>query len=144
MICQLCLASPEVRDGVMVRHDRAHGRLCPMSGEPPFVWDEVATRAAVKGRSGEVCEACCRQRATDMHHRIPRSLGGGWHPANILHVCRGCHDWLEEGKHRAEARGRGLLLRSADDPAKVPVTRLTGVTLFLSDDISAPLKKRGR
>lgn len=109
-----------------------------------FLWGESDTRPAVEGRSGGICEACGAARATDKHHRIPRSLGGGWHPSNILDLCRICHDWLEEGKNRGEARSKGLLLNSTDDPRAVPITRFTGITTFLSDDITPPLKRKRR
>ena len=57
------------------------------------------------------CEArvvdICTGRAVDMHEALPRSAGGDpTDPANILNVCRPCHDWI--GNHPAKAVGLGL------------------------------------
>ena len=107
----------------------------------PHAWNESDTRAAVAGRSGGICEGCCAARACDMHHRVPRSLGGKWIPANILHLCRPCHNRVTETKYIKEAEARGLSLRSYEDPENIPVQRLTGETTYLSNDVSPPLRR---
>ncbi len=136
MICHLCLVGIEVDDGVVAGHKDTDGQLCPASGEAVWTWDEAATRAAVAGRSGGICEVCCARRATDMHHRVPRSLRGRWTPANILHICRQCHTWLtDDPKGQRAARERGLSLNRTEDPEKIPVKRLTGELNFLSNDL---------
>lgn len=62
----------------------------------------------------------------DVHHRRARGMGGrdsheAWinAPENLLLLCRGCHDWIEE--HRREARWKGWLLGAGDVPSEVPV-----------------------
>jgi len=42
-------------------------------------------------RSGEVCEWCHRQRATQIHHIKKRSQGGKDDPDNLIHLCMDCH-----------------------------------------------------
>jgi hypothetical protein len=59
-----------------------------------------AAKAEVRGRSGGWCEAstpACppdRHRATQAHHRLPRSQGGKHDPDNLLDVCTPAHDWI--------------------------------------------------
>lgn len=103
-----------------------------------YAWDEANTREAAKGRSGGICEFCSSARATDMHHRISRGVGGKWSPANILHICRACHS----DANRPEAYESGLSLRRHEDPEAVRVHRKTGETVFLSDDVTPPLKRK--
>jgi 5-methylcytosine-specific restriction endonuclease McrA len=98
-------------------------------------WDERTTREAVKGRSGGICELC-RHRATEMHHRKARGMGGGrgkWSPANILHLCGSCHRWAT--RNPLAAYERGVSLRDYDIPDWVPVTRDDGSSFQPSDDV---------
>ncbi len=140
-ICHVCLGSMTVEGGLVSKHRDSKGRRCPMSEQPPYVWDEIGTRETVPGRSGGICEICARRPATDMHHRVPRSLGGKWTPANILHVCRECHTWItDDPQGQQVAVKNGLSLRSHDNPERIPVQRLTGETLFLSDQLLPPRK----
>lgn len=53
-----------------------------------------------------LCELCHVRRAVDPHHRLPRGRGGTDDDLNIIHLCRGCHSWIEH--HPTEARERGL------------------------------------
>ncbi len=137
MVCHVCLNDVGVDDmGLVVEHAGLDG-ACWMSGAEPFTWDEAATRPAVKGRSGGVCESCQQQQATDMHHRISAGAGGWWSPAQIIHLCRPCHSWVTD--HPKEAYEKGLSVRSTDNPADIPVLQQTGALLFLSDDILPPV-----
>jgi 5-methylcytosine-specific restriction protein A len=34
---------------------------------------------------------CRRERATEVHHVIPRRMGGNDHPSNLQALCRMCH-----------------------------------------------------
>jgi len=60
-----------------------------------------------------------------MHHRVLRGAGGRHGEAreaadlvsNLLHVCRGCHEWVHD--HRAAAREAGWTLGGRDVPAMV-------------------------
>lgn len=142
MRCHYCLESADVTDGVVAKHRDHFGRVCAMTGQPPFVWDETAIREAIPNRSGGICECCCKQRATDMHHRKNRSVGGEWTPANILYICRICHSWItrEGSGPNSAAIKRGLAVRRSDNPERIPVQRLTGEVVFLSDDLVPPRK----
>ena len=81
----------------------------------------------VLARSYTQCEHCGLAPVQEIHHRIPRGMGGvrGRHaevvasPANALGLCRSCHDWAER-RDRAEARDRGLILRRTADPTTRP------------------------
>lgn len=79
---------------------------------------------AVRIRSRGYCELC-GDFATQVHHRRPRGLGGTRDPqinlpSNLLHVCLGCHGYIEA--HRAEALTNGWLVsRYGGDPAEAPV-----------------------
>ncbi|MCK9496520.1 MAG: hypothetical protein M0R75_13630 [Dehalococcoidia bacterium] len=46
----------------------------------------------------------------DVHHVIPRGMGGGKDYGVYATLCRAHHDWTET--HRAEARALGLLMRA--------------------------------
>lgn len=67
---------------------------------------------AVKLRSGGRCEARfspdCSGRHDDAHELLPRSGGGAIDdPANVISVCRRCHDAIHDNP--AEAMRLGLL-----------------------------------
>jgi hypothetical protein len=100
-------------------------------------------RKIVHERSGGVCEFVnCQRIATDLHHRKPRRMGGRAgkainQPANLMHVCRVDHDWLEE--HRADAYETGWLLREHEDAEAVPVALSAGMFLLDNDGGKKPL-----
>lgn len=55
--------------------------------------------------------AGCIREADDVHEPHTRARGGSAaDAANMLAVCRPCHDWIHE--HPAEAQRRGLLVSS--------------------------------
>lgn len=109
------------------------------------MWDEPTTRAACQGRSMGVCEYCRERRATEMHHRMSRGVGGKWHPANIIHLCSTCH--LFATLEPIEAHGVGLVVWSTEVPADQPVHTPLGV-LWLTDEVTGereePARKRPR
>lgn len=86
-----------------------------------MTWAEQRGRAIVYARSGGRCELCTRQ-AESVHHRVKRSQGGTWEPANLLHLCgdgtRRCHAWIEA--HPTFSLELGLWLRAGTDPTTVP------------------------
>jgi hypothetical protein len=136
VLCPVCLTHVPAAAGVVVRHESGPNQICPMSGREPFVWDEPSTRSAVPGRSGGSCEVCGGRAATDMHHRVGRGQGGGWRPANILHLDRGCHEFFTV---RPElACELGVSVRRGREPSQVGVHTHQGV-VWLSDDIAPPL-----
>ena len=96
------------------------------------VWDEAGTRRAVAGRSGGKCELCCGARGAEMHHRKNRSQGGGWHPANIVHLCVACH--VRVTRAPAWARGHGMTVQRNEDPAAVYCSKMDG-QLWLPSDL---------
>lgn len=58
-----------------------------------------ATRKALEARSNGRCEAGlprCTGKATDPHHVKSRARGGSNDLINLLHVCRSCHDAIEQ------------------------------------------------
>jgi 5-methylcytosine-specific restriction endonuclease McrA len=141
MICPVCLIDCNTGP-IYPRHVNSAHADCPMSGQPAFEWDERSTREAVTGRSNGICEFCSQMMATEMHHRLARSLGGGWSPANIIHLCWKCHRRCTSpsGDKRVWAERAGLLLRTGEDPGRVPVVRIT--QLWLSDNVCPPVPKR--
>jgi hypothetical protein len=145
MMCPVCLSDILVDDGVVKQHFDTTGiTWCPMSGKEPIRWNERTTREAVAGRSGGYCEYC-GHRATNMHHRVNRSQGGGWSPVNILHLCgsgtTGCHGFFT---HQPElAYEMGVSVHRADDPAAIPVRTPTQL-LWLTDDITPPFPQWAR
>lgn len=89
---------------------------------------EQQARQIVAVRSDDRCEIAvpnvCLARRYSIHHRLKRSHGGTWSPANLLAACgsgsNGCHGWVET--HPAWAREEGLWLMAGDgEPAEVSV-----------------------
>lgn len=81
--------------------------------------DERATRRIVEERSDGFCEKCGAPPATDKAHRISRGVGGWWDPANILDLCRTCHQY--DHAHPTTAYDGGWHLRSGTIPEDAPV-----------------------
>jgi hypothetical protein len=75
---------------------------------------ESACRVAVAGRSDGVCEVT-GARAAEMSHRVARSRGGLWRPANLLHLSSAAHRWCHANPVLARSAGWHL-------PAGVDVT----------------------
>lgn len=59
---------------------------------------ETTGRTIVMERSQGRCELCGRE-GLGVHHRLKRSAGGSWSPANLLRLCgsgtHGCHGRVE-------------------------------------------------
>lgn len=98
-------------------------------------------RAIVLDRSGGMCEVCGAARATNVHHRRGRGMGGTRRaihsPAWLLAVCgqgntSGCHGRIEGDRTAAEANGWALPW-SVEDATAAPV-RLALYGLVLLDD----------
>jgi len=137
VLCPVCLNPTETDAfGVMQPHPNSVGSECVMSGKLGARWDERSTRAAVDTRSGGRCEYCRARPARDMHHRRGSGVGGRWHPANILHLCRKCHRFITD--HPGWAHSLGLRLKEAEDPGERPVTREDGTGFQPSDDVAPP------
>jgi hypothetical protein len=105
---------------------------------PPVVSVSTADRLLVLARSNGVCEVCGQARATNVHHRMPRGMGGTNRPiespAWLLHVCgsgtTGCHGRIESDRTRAQAAG--WLLVGQETPETRPA-RLWFGTVVLDD-----------
>jgi 5-methylcytosine-specific restriction endonuclease McrA len=103
--------TPFRRDPALAKH-RPHRGLKPIPRK---------VRAAVKERSRSCCEACgLWVQSGHCHHRLLRSQGGQHTEANLVYLCRRCHDRAHANPD--DARAHGLILRGWQNPAEVPVT----------------------
>jgi len=100
-----------------------------------------AVRKAVEARSGGVCEACGRARATEKHHRLFRSQGGLHTVENLLDLCGwGNHTGDHGVAHTKAGFEKGWSVRSGDDPAEIPVEHaLFGRVLLTADGAWKPV-----
>ena len=76
-------------------------------------------------------------RGQQIHHRKPRRMGGSTdpeinQPANLIHLCSKCHDWIES--HREAAYLHGWLVAAGDTPSKVPVLQHGTKAVLLDND----------
>lgn len=79
---------------------------------------EALCREVILGRTGTICEGCRSAAWTDKAHRVARSAGGRWSPANVLGLCRGCHGWAHHNP--TAARAAGWMLPAGADPVLEP------------------------
>ena len=88
----------------------------------------LARRRALERDDGRCL--LCGNLATDVHHRIPRSLAPArkFDLPNLVSLCRWDHLWVENTPE--ESRPRGFLLHSWDDPAAIPVRSIFGVLML--------------
>jgi 5-methylcytosine-specific restriction enzyme A len=83
------------------------------------------TRELVLERDEYSCVICrTGPFGLQQHHRKPRRMGGRSDesinsPSNLITLCPGDHQWVED--RREEAYDLGYLVRERDDPAQVPV-----------------------
>ena len=99
---------------------------------------DLRTRQAAIDRDQRRCVRCGEPMA-HIHHRRPRGMGGSRDPltnraANLVCLCRGCHDWIE--CHRADAYRDGWLVHRWDDPASIPLI-VRDSEVYLDDDYQA-------
>lgn len=84
---------------------------------------------AIHRRASGLCElripgVCTRTPERAPHHRWLRSRGGPNTRANLVAVCRPCHDYAH--RHRTQARASGWIIDSKSerqDPVSAPVLR---------------------
>ena len=88
-------------------------------------------RPVVERRSGGMCERCGAARATDKHHRKLRRHGDHA-PANLVDLCRTCHNWVHA--HPAEALLAGFMCPSWENPRLQPVKHAWLGRVLLVDD----------
>lgn len=97
------------------------------------------SQQTVKGRAQMHCERCSVNttwQGSQVHHRLPRGMGGSSNPeinlpTNLVLLCLDCHAHVE--KHREEAYAAGWLVRRGQDPATVPIPR-DGELVWLTVD----------
>lgn len=100
-------------------HDPRPERKPLKSTRPKTTPEERRTRKTVEARSDGFCEKCGTAGATDKAHRVSRGVGGGWEVANILDLCRDCHQHHHANPTRAYKGGWHL--RSNSTPTECPV-----------------------
>lgn len=91
-----------------------------------IVREWLAVRTLVLVRANQICEGCGRSQADEVHHRQPRGMGGvhggaALHansPANLLALCRVCHDRTEDQPE--EMRRLGWLVPHYTDAWTTP------------------------
>ena len=95
----------------------------------------AAVREGVQARSGGHCERCGRVLTSGghLHHRLPRSGGGGHTPANLVHICGTCHNWAHAHPVDAELTG-WVTLRSGTVGPLWMQAGLFGRGWYLLDD----------
>lgn len=98
----------------------------------------IASKKLVNERDGGLCVKCGSE-ATDIHHRMPRGLGGSSDPdrnyglANLVSLCREDHDWVHS--HPVESYDNGLLVRSWDNPVDCPILLANDtIVIYLTAD----------
>ena len=70
-----------------------HNQLYP--GGSPYSSDWISLSNRVKARDGQKCTCCGVSRSNvplHAHHIVPLSKGGANHPANLVSLCRPCHN----------------------------------------------------
>jgi 5-methylcytosine-specific restriction enzyme A len=95
----------------------------------------VKVRATVHHRAAGMCEKCGTARATEIHHRRPRGMGGSKvddtnTASNALFLCARCHGIIED--QRRYAIDQGWLVKQHHHPADIPVL-YRGAWVFLDD-----------
>ena len=72
-----------------------------------------------------------------IHHRKPRRMGGTteeWinQPANLIYVCRACHDHIES--HRQQSLAMGWLIAGRDQAWNTPLRYAKDGFMYLTND----------
>lgn len=103
-ICKHCGGTFTVYRSVVVGPTNATGNFCShecyhkwmLAGadqKPHYIQMKGARRdAVVKGR---VCARCGTPEKLEVHHVIPRRVGGSDEPKNLIPLCKGCHKIVE-------------------------------------------------
>jgi len=66
-------------------------------------WWPIA-RSAVMERDSNKCQLCGSTELLEVHHVMPRHLGGSDHPFNLVTLCRFCHDRVHANSITETAR----------------------------------------
>jgi hypothetical protein len=101
-------------------------------------WPEEKAKAAIRERSGGICEITGTV-AGDASHRMASGRGGPWNPVNLIHMSRAAHALCHGFPTRAHELG--WFVRTGADPREVPVWLLTpypGWWLLVDADDGGP------
>lgn len=102
-----------------------------------------ATRDQVHNRAEGCCELCgLLAVAGQIHHRLPRGMGGSSDPevnspANLALFCWDCHRFIESSVRR-HAYTYGWLVPRGQDPARWPFLLLGSWVYFTEGGTYAP------
>lgn len=113
--------------------------------KPRYTGATPAVLMLVKARANGRCERCAAWIATDaeVHHRIPRGMGGSRDPrinlpSNLLVLCPACHRSAES--NRQESYENGWLVHRTAEPNATPVeSKLHGYVLLGDDGSIQPI-----
>ena len=98
--------------------------------------DEI--RDLVFSRCKGYCEKCGKRlpESWALHHRKLRSRGGKDEVANLVALHHGCHNLDTDSVHfnPAQARDRGLVVGSWENPSECPLTLPDGHTVILTTE----------
>src|SRR5690348_423646 len=85
-----------------------------------MMYDLGMNQAGQRNNSGEVsCAICASTRSLDVHHIVPRGMGGSSRPAieagsNKITICRSCHTEITEHRWNLERTERQLVVTRVD------------------------------
>ncbi len=101
----------------------------------------------VKTRADGLCERCGLHPGEQIHHRLPRRMGGTRRPEvnrppNLLFLAAQCHTDVE--RNRLTAIGDGFLIPDGLWPADVPVKLHYGLHKLTDDGGTIPLPGKCR
>jgi hypothetical protein len=125
-------AKKQLKSGGFLKRGAFVPKTAMKAKRPAMTPEERACRKAVRARSESVCEIHGSHPAQDMHHRLNRSQGGLWTPANILHICRDAHRLI--GERPQAAAGQGWSIRNQRNPEDVPCWLAGRGYAFLHDN----------
>lgn len=97
-------------------------------------------RQIAQGRAMGQCERCLTYTLDgDLHHRRPKGLGGSklldrHDVANLVYVCRPCHNWAHANPTAATAAGFLVPRSSGIHFTTVPITNFAGNSRFLDNE----------
>jgi len=83
----------------------------PSAGSVPTSGVSRATLRLLIARSGGRCEVCRGGGLAQVHHKRPRSQGGGHELGNLELRCVGCHDLAHEKDYRERSRWKAARKR---------------------------------
>lgn len=71
----------------------------PSGSKKKCLYSWTACRNLVLERDGYKCRICGSDKGLEVHHILPRKLGGTDHPENLITLCRKCHLYTFRHNH---------------------------------------------